>query len=336
MSSASYDDLYYYIPKTKEISGYNFKSIQQFDSAPSSTLSFTSDYVDDVNNPPDRQIEFMKDTADTDFDIGFAFGYSPFGDSSASNRDCSSYAYGCWWIYTSRKTYPVVDGGVGIVDDINYDVYAYRQWIDPQAYGPNKTAYWNTLNGRNLVYIDYHKSVSNDQTTIPSEFNGYSVSLTDSENILLESSVVTDNGVRLSTTEDNTYGFAVLELTAPTPSPTPTPTSGASDSDSSNTGASSPSAPSCTDQVPGAKAPWLYGAIAQNGNSILLYFTEADDPVDHYTLEFTNRSRRISLGCHKYWWQRTANILGSITPTQYHLLLSSPWWQWMCNGKLVE
>jgi hypothetical protein len=291
LNSSAYDEIYYYIPKTKEISGYNFKSIQQFNSAPSSTLSFTSDYVDDLNNPPDRQIEFMKDTADTDFDIGFAFGYSPFGDSSASNRNCTSYSYGCWLIYTTRKTYPVLDGGIGIVDDVSYDVYAYRQWIDPEAYDLNKTAYWNTMNGRNLVYIDYHKSVANDPTTIPSEFNGYIVSLTDSENISLESNTVTDNTVVLSTTDDNTYGFAVLELTAPEPTPTPSPTSTPNTtSNTSNSSDSSPSAPTCGDQTPGVKAPWLYGAVAQNGNSILLYFTEADDPVDRYALEFGTSS----------------------------------------------
>jgi hypothetical protein len=54
-------------------------------------------------------------------------------------------------------------------------------------------------------------------------------------------------------------------------------------------------APGCNDQSPGAKAPWLYAATAQNGNSILLYFTEADDPVDKYALEFGTSS-----GDYKY------------------------------------
>lgn len=78
---------------------------------------------------------------------------------------------------------------------------------------------------------------------------------------------------------------------------TPSPTSnlGSGNSGSSN-GSSSPSAPSCGDPSPGAKAPWLYGAIAQNGNSVLLYFTEADDPVDHYALEFGTSAGSYQFG----------------------------------------
>ena len=81
----------------------------------------------------------------------------------------------------------------------------------------------------------------------------------------------------------------------------------ATSNNSSSSNTSSPSAPSCGDQSPGAKAPWLYGAIAQNGNSILLYFTEADNPVDHYALEFGTKSG-------EYPWGAT-NIGGKGTRT---------------------
>jgi len=63
-----------------------------------------------------------------------------------------------------------------------------------------------------------------------------------------------------------------------------TPTSNPSDS------LTPAGAPGCNDQSPGSKAPWLYSAVAQNGNSILLYFTEADDPVNTYALEFGSKS----------------------------------------------
>lgn len=43
---------------------------------------------------------------------------------------------------------------------------------------------------------------------------------------------------------------------------------------------------SCDKQNPGGKAPWLYGAIAESSSSIRLYYTDADDPVDHYTLRY--------------------------------------------------
>jgi hypothetical protein len=64
---------------------------------------------------------------------------------------------------------------------------------------------------------------------------------------------------------------------------------GSSSSSSSNS-SSSTSAPSCGDQAPGAKAPWLYGAIAQDSGSVLLYFTQADNPVNKYVLEYGTKS----------------------------------------------
>lgn len=45
----------------------------------------------------------------------------------------------------------------------------------------------------------------------------------------------------------------------------------------------------CGDQV-GVKASWLYGAIAQDSGSVLLYFTPADNPVSKYVLEYGTKS----------------------------------------------
>jgi hypothetical protein len=58
----------------------------------------------------------------------------------------------------------------------------------------------------------------------------------------------------------------------------------------------STSAPGCGDQPPGPKAPWLYGAIAQDSTSILLYFTEADNPVDKYVLAYGTSSGNYQYG----------------------------------------
>ena len=48
--------------------------------------------------------------------------------------------------------------------------------------------------------------------------------------------------------------------------------------------------PSCDSQKPGAKLPWLYGAIPNSQSSITLYYTHADNPVDHYVLEYGSES----------------------------------------------
>lgn len=64
-----------------------------------------------------------------------------------------------------------------------------------------------------------------------------------------------------------------------------TSSSSSSSSSNSNSTSSSPSAPTCGNQTP-ASAPSLYSAIAEDGDSITLYFTDAQNPVDHYTLSY--------------------------------------------------
>ncbi len=69
-----------------------------------------------------------------------------------------------------------------------------------------------------------------------------------------------------------------------------------STSSSSTTTSSTTSAPSCGDQAPGTKAPWIYSAITQDSSSVLLYFTEADNPVNKYVLEYGTKSGDYSFG----------------------------------------
>lgn len=49
------------------------------------------------------------------------------------------------------------------------------------------------------------------------------------------------------------------------------------------------SPPGCGKAAP-ATAPWLYGAIAQGSDSVKLYFTDADGPLDKYVLQFGLKS----------------------------------------------
>ena len=69
-----------------------------------------------------------------------------------------------------------------------------------------------------------------------------------------------------------------------------------SSSSSASSSSSSASAPGCGDQSPGPKAPWLYGAITQDSSSVMLYFTEADNPVDKYVLAYGTSSGNYQYG----------------------------------------
>lgn len=79
------------------------------------------------------------------------------------------------------------------------------------------------------------------------------------------------------------------------PSPTPTPTLVTTNTPTSVSVSQTPVSTSnssssvCSDQSPGPKTPTIYGAIPQDGDSVLLYFTPADRPVSRYILEYGSR-----------------------------------------------
>jgi len=215
ISGGSYDHQYYYIPKTKPISGYDFTGPQLLDTAPASTVNFDSAHSSDPSNPPDREVIYFKKNADDNYDLGFAFGYSPYlaGDPATRSASCITHGNNCWEIYTSKKSYPTMIGNLGVVSSATYEGYAYRQWIDPKQYDINKSAYWNNVNGHDLVYVDYHKSVTNDTTALPSSLVGENIRVVDSQNVTTSQTTIPSDGLKLSTTGGNTYGYIVLELT---------------------------------------------------------------------------------------------------------------------------
>lgn len=66
---------------------------------------------------------------------------------------------------------------------------------------------------------------------------------------------------------------------------------------SSSTAEKSSNGPaSCNAQPPGNKAPWLYAGLTQDAQSILLYFTPADEPVSAYVLEYGTKSGQYQFG----------------------------------------
>lgn len=76
----------------------------------------------------------------------------------------------------------------------------------------------------------------------------------------------------------------------------PTPTDTATPQTNLTTSNSESSPPSCNDQSPGKRSPWLYGAIAQNSSNITLYFTESAGPVTKYVLEYGIKSNKYQYG----------------------------------------
>lgn len=70
------------------------------------------------------------------------------------------------------------------------------------------------------------------------------------------------------------------------PTPTPTPTgSSTSLSDPISLTSTTMEASVCQETKP-TNAPWLYGAVTRGTTSIEVFFTDADEPYDHYALEY--------------------------------------------------
>ena len=117
------------------------------------------------------------------------------------------------------------------------------------------------------------------------------------------------------------YNTGVTPTATPTPTPTPTstPTPTQASDTSSTSGSSSDSgprsAPGCGDESPGSKSPWLYAAHAQSSDSIRLFFTPGDPPIDKYVLEYGNRSG---------FYQWSATDIGNTDTTSYLVQSLSP------------
>lgn len=81
----------------------------------------------------------------------------------------------------------------------------------------------------------------------------------------------------------------------------------------------SPAEAGCTQSKPG-NAPWLYGAVAQSKTSVLLYFTDSADPIDHYVLEYGKKSGEYLFGASNIGKKGTRTYLvQSLTPnTTYY------------------
>lgn len=110
------------------------------------------------------------------------------------------------------------------------------------------------------------------------------------------------------TSSEDTSGTTIssLDITVSQPSyPSPVNLIGSSD---------------CANAPPGDKAPQLYAAIPQNESSILLYFTDAQKPYDHYALLFGPSSGNFPWGATSIGPPGTRTYLvKSLTPnTTYY------------------
>ncbi len=85
-------------------------------------------------------------------------------------------------------------------------------------------------------------------------------------------------------------------------------------------GLSSSSPPFCGDFLPGATPPSIYKAVSQNKDSVELFFVPAENPVDHYALEYGTQSGHYIYGLNNFGDKNSTSILiQDLTPnTEYY------------------
>jgi len=116
----------------------------------------------------------------------------------------------------------------------------------------------------------------------------------------------------------NTVGSeTTLPVITPTPTPTPAPTApptAASSTASSSHSSVSPS--TCRQTPPGTTASWLYAAVPQDAHAILLYFTDASAPFDHYSLSYGTASGNAQFGVDRFGGAGTrTELVSALSPT---------------------
>ncbi len=122
-----------------------------------------------------------------------------------------------------------------------------------------------------------------------------------------------------SASQFNNGAIDIFVAIAPTATPTPTSAS------SSNSSSSDTTTPSCGNPSPGAKAPWLYAANAQDSQNILLYFASADGPLDHYILQYGTTSGNYPYGSQNIGGSgaRTALVSSLAANTTYYFRIQA-------------
>ncbi len=118
----------------------------------------------------------------------------------------------------------------------------------------------------------------------------------------------TDGGGSLSFTYDEGFSTHTFVLKDSLPS-----------ADSSQT-VPSPSSSVCSALTPGEKVVSLYAALAKDAETVELYFTDAQDPYDHYVLQYGTKSGEYQFGVENIGGKgtRTYTVKGLSPNTTYY------------------
>ncbi len=212
----------YFIPKTLPFTqddiAYDFRSGQDYRTAPPSALNFSVDKlnVEHPGNLPERFIQMLghEENGRVVHDVGYALGYSLVTGITVPETHAANCGRALF-LYTSAKSYPAaVDAQMGnpIPVGTEFHCRAYRCYFYPPAH-PNATfAYWYRDGEDIILCADYHRAVGRDVLSLPAECVGRAVEVVEKTPSveLLTGDMVPDGGVAVSVNGE--YGSVVLRV----------------------------------------------------------------------------------------------------------------------------
>ena len=133
------------------------------------------------------------------------------------------------------------------------------------------------------------------------------------------------NSVSGYTTQFSLFGLFGQD-TSPTLAPSPTPSVplpgvGNSSSGSSGGGSVQGSTSGCSVSSPGRNAPWIFSAVSNGTDDITIYYSQAQEPFDHYVLQFGTQSGQYQFGASNIGGKETKSYtIESLSPnTMYYI-----------------
>ncbi|MDR3564785.1 MAG: hypothetical protein P4N59_25600 [Negativicutes bacterium] len=214
--------VYQYVPKTASFTigsnSYNLATIQDITNLVD-TIELTAEKWSDVNNPPDRYLQYAKTSGGAIYNnYGFTLGYCTAYAAAGQSIRKTAAASAMQLLSSSKKMYPkLATGGSATYPDSlisagkTFEAVSFRCPVNYNNDTGATVIAWYQVGDVTYLMLDYHTSVSKT-LTIPVKFAGKTIGVVEkSANFSLNSQIVTAaGGINIAVT--GVYGYAVLSL----------------------------------------------------------------------------------------------------------------------------
>ena len=165
----------------------------------------------DPTDPPDRYIR-LAGSAPGKREFGFALGFSLLhGFTAKENKGLDRDEL--YFFYRSKKFYPRSYTFESVKPGTSVECCTYKHYFNPQAEPDATSFYYHKEGDSTLLYLDFHKVLSNKKIHLPASFAGKKISIVEkTPSVILhtENEIPCESAIMLDVTGDS--GYIVLKL----------------------------------------------------------------------------------------------------------------------------